>query len=141
MAAAEATAVGIRARKSRWCVICNRELITCKRYSTLSTLAKKSPLFPAQLSDIVDDAVVHSNTTFMCDGCFTKVVNVQKSNDKRNEIKQSYQKTKATRLGSSDLPPAQTPQASPQKLLDRQKRKAVGSPGTPTTRKVSKSIS
>ena len=156
MASASASAEDSRKirvkRKPRWCLICNRDLFTCKRYSTLATKVRKNPSFLALLSDIVEDSVVPSSTTFICDGCDTKVEKIHKSVQLRTDLKESYHQTKARRSISSDDAEnygrtTPTQRHSPQKrsqvtprsalLQDRQKRKAVSSPGTPSTRKVS----
>ena len=64
---------------NRWCVICDRQLITCKRYISIdcsSSKLKKEPAFLDRLGDIVGKEIALFEphvSKYLCEPCDVKV--------------------------------------------------------------------
>ena len=135
---------------NRWCVICDRQLITCKRYISIdfrSSKLKKEPAFLDRLGDIVGEEIALFEphvSKYLCEPCDVKVTKCIKiKTDLQQAIKDQFHETKAKHMSTSSVTAvAASPCTTPAGLhvhvhrVDLTKRKAVESPGTPSTRKV-----
>lgn len=112
-------------------------MITCKRYISIdatSARLRKDPAFVIKLTNIVGEAIdvdePHISKN-LCEQCDNKLNKVEKSAELKKEIKRDFCATKSKHEGKTTTSVASTP-----KNTSVLKRKAVGSPGTPSTRKV-----
>nr|XP_054763564.1 uncharacterized protein LOC129270188 [Lytechinus pictus] len=135
-------------RTLRWCIVCNRELVTCKHYSCLNSVKARKPNVKEQVDSIFGDLGGGEGDTrpqYICDKCVAKVLRASKLDDLRKELCDQLKKTKEKhRLDRDDQPASSSLPSTPVKPLMasvRPKRPAVCSPGTPSTKHPSKRVS
>ena len=124
----------------RWCLVCNKELVTCKKYFSIkdtSVKVTRDPSFLPLLYSILGE-IPTKGSEYICEQCDTKINKVRASHTIQAHVREQFFTTKVlhhARHHQSPVKEASTPKLG--QCMTKIKRKAVHSPGTPSTRKVS----
>ena len=121
----------------RWCLVCGKQLVTCRKYLSIkpsSIKVRREPQFLSDFIGMIGEEPQESGSHYICEQCNTQITRVRQSHRFAHQIKEQYMDTKRKRKErqlSSQSPASGTPQA-------QHKRKAAPSPaGTPSPRRVS----
>ncbi len=144
MASAAKASEHERHHRDRWCLICNRELITCRKYFSVkssSVKAKRDPQFLPWLRETVGETL-ERGSQHLCEQCESHITKIRQREELKGHIISKYKDTKSKRLLPNLSVAVRTPSSSPKSVAigissRDSKRKAAQSPGTPSTRKVS----
>eukprot|EP00057_Strongylocentrotus_purpuratus_P018700 XP_011673174.1 PREDICTED: uncharacterized protein LOC105442605 [Strongylocentrotus purpuratus] len=134
-------------RPVRWCMICDTALVTCKHYININSTKTSRSGLQKSFKDIFGDFSTNKSQ-HACDKCVKKVINVHSMRSQQVELISSYERTlqNHTVIASSSSSSPSTPKRkattpkSKKGSNSENKREACFSPGTPSTKHVTKRL-
>lgn len=123
----------------RCCLVCGRELVTCKTYVSLKGRQELLDI----LMECVGEKIQMRTTQTICRTCHTKILKVKTLKDLKEDVAQSCKNTnkKTSKMtGQKENISPEDEMETPKKIAEpgRVKRMALSSPGSPSVSQVNK---
>lgn len=100
---------------ARWCLICGKQLITCKHYVSLNckrTTTGRSMLIH-EVSTITNIDIDNLKYTYLCSQCERQILKIKSVEETRREIFRRFTATSEQHRQSSASSHSMTPQTTP----------------------------